>query len=214
VAGAAVLLPRLTWLAAAGGLVAWLSTTLPGVALLLALAALAVPPFLLLAPATWSLPGLAALLGAAGAATAFPAAAGQARTPLRRAALGVLGAWWLALAEALTRERLLLGTPGELPGAEAWQASLGVTAQQVVPALATPALALAAGAFALASVVLPYLVRGASAAIDLLAAGGWATALAVALGALAPGAEARGLVAGAAAGALGAVGARAVRGRG
>jgi len=214
VAVAAILLPRLTWLAAAGGLVAWLATTLPGAALLLGLAALAVPPFLLFAPASWSLPALAALLGVAGVATAFPAAAGQARTPLRRAALGALGAWWLALAEAPMRERLLLGAPGDLPGPEAWQTSLGITAQQVLPALATPTLALVAGALALAAAVLPYLVRGASATIDLLAAGGWATALAAAVGALAPGTEPGVLVTGAVVGALGAVGARAVRGRG
>ncbi len=214
VAAAAVALPRLTWLAAAGGLAAWLATTLPGVALLVGLAALPVPPFLLLTPATWSLPGLAPLLGAAGAATAFPAAAGQARTLPRRAALGALGAWWLALAEALVQERLLLGTPGDLPGADSWQASLSVTAQEVLPALATPTLALVAGAFALAAAVLPYLVRGTRAAIDVLAASGWATALAAAVGALAPGAEPRGVVGGAVVGALAAVGARAVRGRG
>ncbi|HEV2768956.1 MAG TPA: serine/threonine-protein kinase [Solirubrobacteraceae bacterium] len=213
VAAAAVLLPRLTWLAAAAGLVAWLATTLPGVALLLALAVLPVPPLLLLAPATWSLPMLAPLLGAVGAATAFPAAAGQAGTPLRRAMLGGLGAWWLALAEALVQERLLLGTPGDLPPSDAWQASLRLTAQEVVPTLATPTLALAAGAFALAAAVLPYLVRGTNAAIDLLAAGGWAIALAAALGALAPGTEPRGVAVGAVVGALAAVGARAVRGR-
>lgn len=213
VAAAAVLLPRLTWLAAAGGLVAWLATTLPGVALLLGLAALPVPPLLLLAPATWSLPVVAPLLGAAGAATAFPAAAGQARTPLRRAMLGALGAWWLALAEALVQERLLLGTPGDLPAGDAWQASLRLTALEVVPTLATPTLALVAGAFALAAAVLPYLVRGTNAAIDLLAAGGWAIALAAALGALAPGAEPRGVAAGAVVGVVVAVGARAVRGR-
>jgi hypothetical protein len=70
--------------------------------------------------------------------------------------------------------------------------------------------------WALAAVVLPWVVRGRSAAIDLAAAAVWAAALAVGtqamLDAVAPQAPgARGLALGAVAGALGAVGLRAAR---
>lgn len=222
-AGAAVgavvfLLPRLGWLAAATALIVWAGVALPGaaipgVALLLALAAAPVPLLLPLAGAWWSAPALAPALGAIGLAVAFPAAAGQARTPIRRAALGALGAWWLALAEALTGERLLLGPPADLPLRGTWELSALDAATAVLPALATFELAALGGLFALAAALLPALVRGRAAAVDLLAAGGWATALAAGVAALAPQASPPGLVAGAVLGAAFAVAARAAAGR-
>jgi hypothetical protein len=217
--GAAVfLLPRLGWLAAAAALIVWAGAAppgaaLPGAALLLALAAAPVPLLLPLAGAWWSAPALAPSLGAIGLAVAFPAVAGQARTSIRRAALGALGAWWLALAEALTGERLLLGPPADLPTRGAWELSALDAAAAVLPALATVELAALAGLFALAAALLPALVRGRAAAVDLLAAGAWAAALAAGVTALAPQASPPGLVAGAVLGAAFAVAARALAGR-
>jgi len=217
--GAAVfLLPRLGWLAAASAVIVWAGAAPPGAgppgaALLLALAAAPVPLLLPLGGAWWSGPALAPALGAIGLAVAFPAVAGQARTPIRRAALGALGVWWLALAEALTGERLLLGPPAGLPARDAWELSVLDAATAVLPALATVELAALAGLFALAAALLPALVRGRAAAVDLLAAGAWATALAAGVAALVPQASPPGVVAGAVLGAVFAVAARVVAGR-
>jgi hypothetical protein len=216
-AGAAVLLlPRIGWLLAAAALVAWLSVPAPGIALLAACAAAPVPLLLARRAPTWSLPAAAALLGAVALAGAWPALAGQAARWQARAALGALGGWWLGLAETLTGDRLVLGAPREVLGRAAWEGSAFEASQHALwPLLAGGGLALAA-LWALAAVLLPLLVRGRSAALDLVGVAAWAAALAAATQALA---EAlvldppRGLVAGALVGAVVTVGARAVRGR-
>ena len=181
----------------------------------MALAVAPVPLLLSWRGATWSLPAVAPLLGVAGLAGAWPALAGQARDWWTRAALGALGGLWLVLAEALASERLLFGQPRDVLAAGAWEESaLDAARDALAPLLTGGTLAIAA-LWALAAALLPVLVRGRSAAIDLVAAAGWAAALAAATQALgealvldAP----RGLVVGAlVAGAI-AVGARAVRG--
>jgi hypothetical protein len=218
-------LPRLGWLGAAAGLGAWLLSATAGLGGVAALLAAAVLPTVLLlrgAPALWSAPAGAGALGAAGLAGAWPALAGQAARPWHRAALGVLGFWWLALAEALTGHRLALGpAPGSAPRA-AWEASAGDALQHAVwPVLTGGALAIGA-LWAAAAVLLPVLVRGRAFALDLVGATAWAAGLGSATQAIAaaltwphpPGAtlSMRGLVAGAvAAGGL-AVAARASRG--
>jgi hypothetical protein len=133
-----------------------------------------------------------------------------------RAALGGLGGWWLALGELLTSERLVFGAaPDALPRSE-WEGSAVEAMQHALwPMLAGGALGLVV-LWALAAVLLPVLVRGRSAALDIVAVTGWAAALAAATQALS---EAlvldppRGLVAGALAGGVVAVAARAARGR-
>jgi hypothetical protein len=216
-AGLAVLvLPRLGWLAMVGTLLAWLAATAPGVALLVAVAAAPVPVLLPRRGIAWSAAAAAPLLGVIGLAGAWPAVAGQARGWRARAALGALGGLWLVLAEALTAHRLLSGQTRDVLAARAWDDSALDAARDVLgPLLSGGTLAIAA-LWALAAVLLPLLVRGRSAALDVVAAAGWAAALAASTQALC---EAlvldppRGLVAGAlAAGAL-AVGARAARGR-
>jgi len=213
---AVLVLPRLGWVLMVTALLAWLGATAPGFALLLVLAAMPVPLLLPRLGAAWSMPALAPLLGLAGLAGAWPALAGQARLWPARAALGALGALWLVLAEALTSQALLLGQPRDVLDAPAWDGSMvDAVRDAVVPLLAGGTLALAA-LWALAAAVLPLLVRGRSAALDLVAAAGWAATLAAATQALsealvldAP----RGLVAGALLAGVVAVGARAVRGR-
>jgi len=214
-AAVVLLLPRLGWLAAAAALLAWLAVPLPGVALVVALAVVPVAPLLLRRGTLWSLPAVAPALGLIGLAGAWPAIAGQPARWQVRAALGGLGGWWLALAELLTSERLLLGAPDGRPR-QAWEDSAVDALQHALwPILAGGALGLVL-LWACAAILLPLLVRGRSAALDIVAVTGWAAALAAATQALS---EAlvldppRGLVLGALAGGVVAVAARAMRGR-
>ncbi|MEA2185860.1 MAG: eukaryotic-like serine/threonine-protein kinase [Solirubrobacteraceae bacterium] len=217
VAGAAVLLlPRLGWLLMAGTLVVWLAAAAPGIALIVAAAAAPVALVLPLSGTWWSLPALGPLLGVAGLAGAWPALAGQARRWPVRAGLGALGGWWLALAEALTSRRLVSGPAHDVAARATWEGSAVDAARDALwPLLTGGALALAV-LWAIAALLLPVLVRGRSAALDIVGATAWAAMLAAATQALA---EAlvldppRGLVAGAVAAAVVAVGARALRGR-
>jgi hypothetical protein len=107
-------------------------------------------------------------------AGAYPALAGQAKTPWRRAALGALGFWTLALAEPIAHATLFYGRArGTLPpGAwdDAWRSA-------IEPLLRSGALACAA-LWAAGALTLPWLVRGRSAALDLVAATMWAAGLA------------------------------------
>jgi hypothetical protein len=191
---AVLVLPRLAWLALAATVVVWVAGAPAGIAdraWLLAAAALPVPLVLRHAPSpAWSLPAAAPLLGLAGAAGAFPALAANVARPLQRAALGALGAWWLLLAEALLDRTLVLGAPdAAAPGG--WDAVTSVAT--------SPAMALA-GVWAVAAVVLPFLVRGRLLVLDAIAALAWAAGLAAATqGVL--GAQPRGLIVGALAGA-------------
>jgi hypothetical protein len=105
-AGAAALtvflLPRLGWIASAVGLCAWLASpdvSQDGTAAFVVAACLPVPLLLPRAPAAWSVPGFAPLLGLAGLGPAYAAIAGQAGNWMQRAALGVLGSLWAALAD-------------------------------------------------------------------------------------------------------------------
>ena len=180
-AGAVVLLlPRLGWLAMVLTLLAWLTVTAPGIALLVAIAAAPVPFLMPRRGDAWSLPALAPALGVIGLAGAWPALAGQARSWPARAALGALGGLWLVLAEALTSERLLFGQPRDVLALPAWDSS-GIDAARdaLVPIWSGGTLAIAV-LWALAAALLPVLVRGRSAALDLVAAAGWAAALAAA----------------------------------
>jgi hypothetical protein len=215
-AAAVFLLPRLGWLAGVAALLAWLVVPVPGVALVVALAVVPVAPLLARRGTVWSLPAAAPALGLIALAGAWPALAGQSSRWQVRAVLGGLGGWWLALAELLTSDRLVFGRASDVLPRTAWEGSAVETMQHALWPL------LAAGAFglvvlwALAAVVLPVLVRGRSAALDIVAVTGWAAALAAATQALS---EAlvleppRGLVAGAVAGAAIAVAVRAARGR-
>ncbi|HEY4095994.1 MAG TPA: serine/threonine-protein kinase [Baekduia sp.] len=188
---AVLLLPRLAWIALAAIVVGWVAGAGPdpisGRAWLLGAAALPVPLLLRRAPSpTWSLPAAAPLLGLATLAGAFPALLGRITRPLHRAALGALGAWWLLLAEALLHRTLVLGAPAKAatPGTDA-----------VIAVATSPAIALL-GVWALAALVLPYLVRGRLITIDVVGAVAWAAGLAAGTQA-ALGAAPRGLVPGA-----------------
>ena len=212
-----LLLPRIGWLLAAAALIAWLAVPAPGIALLAACAAVPVPLLLARRAPTWSLPAAAPLLGAIGLAGAWPALAGQARRWQARAALGALGGWWVGLAEALTSDRLVLGAPREVLARGAWEGSAFEASQHALwPLVAGGGLGLAA-LWGLAAMLLPLLVRGRSAALDLVGVAGWAAALAAADAGAVGGARARSAARARrrarSPGAVIAVGARAVRGR-
>ena len=192
------LFPRVGWLIAAAGCVAALAGPWPEAAALVAAAAV-VPPLLLRRRGlTWSLPAAAPAFGLAGLAGAYPAVAGRVRGVWARAALGAAGLWWLLLAEPLLDREIALGTP---PG----------DAGDVLETLAESGVLLLAPLWAAAAVVLPWLVRGRSLALDVVAASAWAAALASGTAAVAGWAglaEPRGLAAGAvAAGVLAVIGA-------
>ncbi|HEV7163489.1 MAG TPA: serine/threonine-protein kinase [Solirubrobacteraceae bacterium] len=218
-------LPRAVWIAAALLVVGWqVSVGRAGVGLLV-LAAL-VP--LIVAPseprtarvgAGWLVCLLAPVLGLAGLASAFPALAGQASRWRERLVHGALGYWWLVLAEPLLGHRLWLGVPAATPPRGVWEGSISTTAVQVILPLLTLGSLLGALLWGCGAALLPLLVRGRSAVLDMLAAVVWAGALAAATPSLVGGLAAsgapptpRGLILAAVLAGLLAVAARALRG--
>jgi hypothetical protein len=160
---AVLLAPRLGWIAMACALAAWAGGA---AALVIAVAALPTVVLLRRSGALWSVPAGAPLLGLAGLAGAWPVLAAQVARPWQRAALGALGAWWLALAEVVTGDRLALGAP---PGT-------ALDVERLDPLLTSGALALAA-LWAVAALALPIVVRGRLLAADVVGATAWAAAL-------------------------------------
>jgi eukaryotic-like serine/threonine-protein kinase len=218
-------LPRLVWLALALALALWQTVSgRPGVGLLV-LAALA--PIVLLpvgrraqgGSGGWLLCALAPALGAIGLAGAFPAIAGQARRWRMRAAFAAVGYWWLVLAEPLLGRRLWLGPPGHTPARTDWEGSLSTAAVHVVGPLLSLGVLLGAALWAGGALVLPLLVRGRNAALDVIAVTVWSAALASAAPVLDAGVrghavlgDPRGALLGAVLGGALAVAARALRG--
>jgi len=153
-------LPRAIWLGCALAAIVWqVWVGRPGTALLLFTAA---APLVLLprkAGLGWLTAALAPVLGLAGLAGAFPALAGQRARIAERAALAALGYWWLILAEPLLGKRLWLGVPAGTPS----RAVLEVLFGAIV--------------WAVAAAVLPWVVRGRSAVLDLVSATAWSLAL-------------------------------------
>ncbi|HEX5309440.1 MAG TPA: serine/threonine-protein kinase [Solirubrobacteraceae bacterium] len=171
-------LPRGVWLGAVLALALWqLAAGRSGVALLLLAAA---TPLLLLARRSG--PGFfaavaAPALGLAGLAGAFPALAGQLSGWRARAGLAALGFWWLALAEPLLARHLWWGPASGLPLRALWEGSLNSAVTHVLAPMLTARLALGALVWGVAAALLPWIVRGRNAALDLLAAIAWTVAL-------------------------------------
>jgi len=222
---ARLVLPRGVWMACALAGILWQAWAgRPGVALLILAAAL---PLLALprrvGPA-WLGCAIAPALGIVGLAGAFPALAGQARRWRQRAALGALAYWWLILAEPLADSqsvalRLWMGAPSGTPARAVWEGSLGTTVTHVLGPMLGLGVLCGATLWAAAAIVLPWVVRGRSAALDVLAASAWSAGVAIAAPLLDAGLSApaahpgpRGAVLGAALGGLVAVAARALRG--
>ncbi|HEY7932885.1 MAG TPA: serine/threonine-protein kinase [Solirubrobacteraceae bacterium] len=169
-------LPRVCWLACAGGVILWQALSgQTGVALLLGAAAL---PLLALPRRSgpgWCTCALAPALGLIGLAGVFPAIAGLRSGWRARAALGALGYWWLTLGEPLAGRRLWLGSTARTP--PLWQSSLHATATHVLFPLLTSGVLLGAGVWAVGSMLLAWLVRGRRFAVDAVLVSVWAGAL-------------------------------------
>ena len=136
----------------------------------------------------------------------------------QRAALGALGYWWLTLAEPLLGRRLWLGQASAATPRAAWEGSLGGAAHVLGPLLGV-GLLLGGALWSGAAIVLPWILRGRSAALDVIAATTWSAGLAAAAPVLDSGLSAhtvdpgpRGIVLGAILGGAIAVAARALRG--
>ena len=173
-----ILMPRLLWLGCVLAIAVWQAAYGRVGLSLLVLAAGA--PLLLLprrAGPGWLAAALAPVLGLAGLAGAFPAFAGQRSTWRSRAALALLGFWWLALAEPLLARHLWLGPPAGLPPRVVWEASFDTTSKEVVGPMLTVELAIGALVWAIAAMILPWIVRGRNAALDVIAAVAWTVAL-------------------------------------
>jgi serine/threonine protein kinase len=224
-AGRRLSLPRTAWLACAAAAIGWEAAAGRSGTALLLLAALA--PLLLLprdrdstgVGAGWLTCALAPALGLAGLAAAFPAVAGQATSWRDRGARGALGYWWLVLAEVLVGRTLWLGSGTAARHGSAWESSASAAASHALAPVLTVAVLLGAEVWAAGSIVLPWLVRGRSAILDLIAAALWSAAIAVASVRLDGGltghplhTEPRGLILGAVLGGMLAVAARALRG--
>jgi eukaryotic-like serine/threonine-protein kinase len=218
--GPLVALPRVLWLGGILTLAVWQAAQGRVGVSLLVLAAGA--PLLLLprrAGPGWLAAALAPVLGLAGLAGAFPALAGQRSSWRARAALAVLGFWWLALAEPLLARHLWLGPPAGLPPRALWEASFDTTSKQVIGPMLTFELLIGALAWAIAAAILPWIVRGRGAALDAAAAVVWTVGLLAAVPLLGHALLAhfnqpspRGALFGAVCGCALAVGARALRG--
>lgn len=218
-------LPRGLWLACAAIFIGWQAFAgRPGVALL-AFAAL-LPLAILPAErgssrvgVRWLASAMAPVLGLAGLAGAFPAIAGQASRWRDRVALAVLGYWWLELAGPLLGRHLWLALAPGTPSRPIWEASSSLTASHVVGPLLALGVLLGALLWAAGAIVLPWIVRGRSAALDIVAVALWSAAIAAASPMLDSGLSAhaahpspRGAVLGAILGGVLAVAARALRG--
>jgi len=140
-----------------------------------------VPALLPARPWLWTLPALAPLLGLVSLAAVAPAAAGRLGGRWwSRAALGAVSYWWLALAEALSGRRLLLGTAPQVAPRAGWEGSLSGAVQHVLVPLCSDGRLATAALWALAAMTLPWLVRGPHAPERVVGAIAWAGALTVA----------------------------------
>jgi hypothetical protein len=206
-AAVVLVLPRLGWVALATTLVGATALVAPGLALLVLLALAPVLPLLRrAAPGWWSAPVLALGFGALTLPAVWLGVAGQARRARHRLALGALGAWWLLLAEPAASRTLVLGVAPGTVDRSAWQGSVGRTAEHVVAPLATGGGLVLLALWAVAALVLPWLVRGRGLLADLSGGAAWAAALVLATRAacdgLAPASHPVALVAGAGSAAL------------
>jgi hypothetical protein len=172
--------PRAGWLLMALAGVVWLALLGKLGVALLALVVFA-PSVVLLSstPWLWSAPALAPALGPLGLAAAFPAFAARigGDSAWQRAIVAALGYWWLAVVEALTGRRLLFGVvTGARPRAS-WEQSAPAAVDHVLAGLCTPGRLAPALLWAIAAVVLPW-VLGRSAGVHRTAlALAWAGAL-------------------------------------
>jgi hypothetical protein len=168
-------IPRIAWLGIIGALsCAAAIDGRPGAAIMVLLAGLLPVPLLLFDGAAWPLSSGAPALGMIGLGGAWPAVAGRARGPWRRAILGGCGWVWLVLAAPLAGTGLYLAQVSGIPAPEAWTGSIRETLDTVLRPTLTSGVLAAAPVWALGAMVLPWLVRGRSLQIDVVLVVVWA----------------------------------------
>ena len=171
-------LPRAAWLGCALAVATWQAFEgRAGISLLVLAAAAPLAALPRRSGLGWLAAALAPVLGLAGLAGAFPALAGQRTGWRARASLAILGFWWLALADSLFPGRLWLGAPAGTPARGLWEGSFTMAATHVVGPILTLELLLGAVVWTLAGAVLPWIVRGRNAALDVGAAVVWTVGL-------------------------------------
>ncbi len=178
-----IALPRIGWivLTVALALVAAIQGH-PGAALVILPAALVPVALLPRSPELWPLPAVAPALGAVAFAGAWPALAGRAATPWRRAALGAAGWIWLALAGPLSGHALYVTGPAgaATPDPTVWTTSAHGAIHQVLGPLFSSGILAPAAVWALAAMSLPWLVRRVSPVSDLVLVVIWSAITALA----------------------------------
>ncbi len=125
----------------------------------------------------WLACALAPLLGLVSLAGAFPALAGQSRRWRERAAYGALGYWWLTLASHCCRTAC--GSASQHPRPPAPPGRARCSSPPTTCWRACSALGMLFGAllWGAAALVLPWIVRGRLAVLDLAAVALWSAAL-------------------------------------
>jgi eukaryotic-like serine/threonine-protein kinase len=172
-------LPRIGWLSVTAALAGTaLTQGRPGAALVLTIAAL-VPVALLPRRGTaWPLAAGAPALGLVGLAGAWPALAGRAwGNAWRRAVLALTGWVWLALAGPLASSDLYARRPAGTPAPDVWATSLAVTSHDLLGPLLRSGILAGGLVWAAGAVVLPWLVRSRSLAVNAVLACVWSAVL-------------------------------------
>ena len=177
---AVAIAPGAGWLLLAFGAGVWLALSgQAGTSVILCVAIAPVPLLLASDPWLWSVPALAPVLGALGVAAAFPGIAARAGgiSAWRRAALGAVGYWWVALTEELVGKRFLLGVaPGSQPRAS-WQGSVPGALSHALAPLCSPGRLAPALLWAVAALILPWALRETLLVARIVAAITWAGGL-------------------------------------
>jgi hypothetical protein len=180
-----LLLPRLGWLAltAAAGTTA-VAQGHQGIAVVILIGMLLPVVVLIRRPAAWPLAVGAPALGLIGIAGAWPALAARAGTAWRRSALGLTGWIWLLFVAPLAGHGLYVTKIAGIPAMTAWAVSPYETVHHVLAAIVQSGALAPAPLWALAAVVLPWLVRGRSLPLDLVRVAIWSAVLVLATAAV------------------------------
>jgi serine/threonine protein kinase len=179
--GLTLVLPRLGWIALTVLLCVSMALDQHGAAALVILIGAALPLVLLPRSGTaWPLSAGAPALGLVGLAGAWPAVAARAGTAWRRAVLGLTGWVWLVIAAPIADRVLYLSPLSGTPRPNGWTGSLHQTVHHVFGPLVTAGALAPAPVWAVAAVVLPWLVRGHSLPGDALRVSIWSVALVLA----------------------------------
>ncbi|HMS73344.1 MAG TPA: serine/threonine-protein kinase [Baekduia sp.] len=172
-------LPRLGWVLTVAAAAIVVATQESGSAAWLLVGLTPIPVLLRRAePWSWSLPGIGLLLAAIGAAVAMPALAARIASPVHRAAVGLLCAWWATVAQVASGHGLVPGLTTSTP-----HPSLDDDA--IAALVSSPALMFAAVCVT-GAVIGPWLAGARSSRLALAGALAWGAALAVAVGVQAP----------------------------